>query len=124
MGIWTGAYVAYGVEVPGGAYAPEPLEEGMYRDEAVDRALSVPAVRAVCPDVGHLSAGAYDQHRFFLVTACHTAGLGEVEWLPMERGTQEVLWTLQLRRALTLLGWAHHWPDLEEPRWFVVTDQS
>ena len=54
MGFSHEAYVAYGVRVPVGPYVSD--DAGLYPSEQVDQALSVPTVRAFCPDVGHLEA--------------------------------------------------------------------
>lgn len=118
MGFSHDAYVAYGVRIPLGAYQSD--DEGLYPSEVVDLVLSVPTVKAYCPDVGHLQAGAYDEDFFFLVTKCDSAALGEYTRITYDDTDAD--WDIQLERVVEVAGWRHL--DLEPPSWFVVADMS
>lgn len=120
MGFSHEAYVAYGVRVPVGPYVSD--DAGLYPSEQVDQALSVPTLRAFCPDVGHLEAGDYDRDMFFVVTKCDSAELGTYTRITYGDDTQD--WDVQLERFLDVMGWSRLFPDLEPPGWFVVADCS
>lgn len=115
------AYVAYGIEIPISPYGYD--DSGCNAAEIVDKTLAVETVKAACPNVGHLQAGAYDLDRFFLVTSCHEAEIGQVRFvgaaIQTERG-----WDEQIKTALQALGWDLLYPDLLEPDWFVICDES
>lgn len=120
MGFSHEAYVAYGVRVPVGPYQYD--DTGRSPGEQVDQALSVPTLRAFCPDVGHLEAGDYDADFFFVVTKCDSAELGTYTRITPDEDTRD--WDVQLERFLEVMGWARLFPDLEAPSWFVVADCS
>lgn len=119
MGYSTSAYVAYGVQVPVNPYRYDSNDRNP--GEQVDQALQVPTVKAACPDVGHLSAGKYDQHNFFLVTKCEEAGYEAAFVQDMAASTegQELIWDQQIMRLLEVMGWGGL-SDSFTIGWFVV----
>ncbi len=118
MGFSEEAYVAYGVHIPVDPHSYD--EADMSIGEQVDQALSVPTVKIACPEVGHLSAGDYDKDKFFLVTKCDSAQLGEYIRVSLGSGTED--WDRQLAHMIELMGWSNL--ELESPSWFVVADLS
>lgn len=118
MGYSQEAYVAYGVYIPLDPYAQD--EAGLLTTEQVDQALSVPTVKIECPEVGHLSAGDLDRDKFFLVTQCDSAELGQYIRLIPNVDTED--WNHQLAHLIDTMGWSGL--DLEPPSWFVVSDFS
>lgn len=120
MGFVQEAYVAYGVYIP--EISPHAYSEtaGMSVPEQVDQALSVPTVKTACPEVSHLSAGDYDEDKFFLVTKCDSAELGE--YIRITPGTNTERWDCQLTHFIEIMGWSKL--KLEPPTWFVVADLS
>ena len=110
------ACLAYGFRVPVGHHDQSAAE-------LVDGTLADPAVKSLCPDVGHLEAGTLNRKYFFLVTACESADLGS--FTPVDPTGSEHLkggWDSQLRCLLVFLGW--HRYDLEPPGWFLVCDEN
>lgn len=119
MGYSTSAYVAYGVRIPLSPYVYDENERNV--GEQVDQVLSVQTVKAACPDVGHMTAGAYDQHEFFLTTAFHEAGY-EAQWvsdLADSSENQELSWERQLMHLIEVMGWTGL-ADSFQVGWFVV----
>jgi hypothetical protein len=118
MGYSTDAYLAYGVRVPVNPYHYD--ENGRNPGEQVDQALSVPTLKEVAPDVGHLSAGAYDRDSFFLVTFCESAGYEPkfLDDVPMTEAG-EASWERQLLAVLEHMGW-NGLVDAWRPGWFVI----
>jgi hypothetical protein len=104
MAIWTTAYLAYGLEIP-------------TRDtDELDRTLG-----PLNSEVGHLEAGPYDRDRLYLVTACHSADLGEPETLDIPHNeAQYRTWDDQLRTALTALGL----PTDQPFTWHLIANQD
>jgi hypothetical protein len=120
MGFSHEAYVAYGVRIPVHPYHYDDTGRGP--GEQVDQALSVPTLKAFCPEVGHLQAGDYDADFFFVVTKCDSATLGAYTRIVPDEDTRD--WDVQLERFLEVMGWDRLFPDLEPPSWFVVADMS
>jgi hypothetical protein len=104
MSIWTSAYLAYGFEIP------------KTDEDALDTALG-----GLDGDVGHLSVGAYDRERLYLVTACHEAELGSPETVDLNLSAeQRADWDRQLEAALSALGM----PFGATPAWHLIAAQS
>lgn len=120
------AYVAYGVHIPVNPYRSD--DTGLFPDEQVDKALSVPTVKAACPDVGHIQAGDYDRDRFFLVTKCEEAEPGSYtrigrDTLGRSTSDDELSWDRQILHLIEIMGWSGL-ADGFEPGWFVISDCS
>lgn len=126
MSISHGSYLAYGLRVSINPY--EYNDEGLTPGEQVGQALSVPTVRATCPDVGHLQAGAYDDDMFFLTTECHTAEIAEVHWIGSgsdgNAQAKRLDWDRQLYRMVEIMGWRELICKPHTAGWFIVTDES
>lgn len=104
MSIWTSAYLAYGFEIPA------------TDEDALDAALG-----GFDGDVGHLSAGAYDRERLYLVTACHEAELGSPESVALNLSAeQRADWDRQLEAALNALDL----PAGAKPAWLLIAAKS
>jgi hypothetical protein len=123
MGFSHEAYVAYGVRIPVHPYRSDGT--GRTPGEQVDQALSVPTVKAACPDVGHLEAGDYDRDSFFLVTKCESAGYTPkfISDLVDSTENEELSWERQLLHLIEIMGW-NSLADAYAPGWFVVADCS
>lgn len=103
MGIWTSAYVAYGVQIPDTDV--EMMEAGTY-----------PA------GVGYLHAGGYDREMTFITAYCESADIGDVQRFRPQDYTADTyaMWNAGIRDAAASIG-----VELtEDPGWFVVPDQS
>lgn len=123
MGFSYAAYVAYGVRIPVNPYSYD--DNGRPPAEQVDQALSVPTVKAACPDVGHMQAGAYDNDVFFIVTKCESAGY-EPTWihdLVNSSEADELSWDRQILHLIEIMGWSGL-ADSFQPGWFVISDCS
>lgn len=113
MSIFRSSYLAYGIRLP---------DEGSLYDaqEVIEQTLSVSTVKEACPDVGHFTAGAYDEHSLYLVTEFHAANY-EPTWINVDWDLQQS-WDRQLRRALEVLGWTRVLETFE-PGWFVIKSE-
>ncbi|MCX5197196.1 hypothetical protein OOK31_25415 [Streptomyces sp. NBC_00249] len=103
MSIWTTAYLAYGQQIPD------------TDTDVLDAVLG-----RLDGGVGHLSAGAYDRERLYLVTGCHSAELGTPETVEVPRVEDAYhVWDEELRTALAALGIE------EQPfAWHLIAAQS
>lgn len=115
MSMWHATYLAYGLHVPVDAYGGEC--------DRADETLGRPAVKRLCPDVGHLTAGGYDEDMFFLVAKVIRVELGNYLRIGKEYGELEAGWDCQLREAVQELGYTQY-TGLEEPGWLVIPDVS
>jgi hypothetical protein len=113
MGMSHSTYFAYGVRIGTDEYGWQSSEHAE---------TELPKVKDSCPDVGHLSAGDYDQDMFFLVTECTEIKLGEFEHVTPTRvsAEQQAGWDRQLTEAAKALGYS----DVSAPGWFAVPDCS
>jgi hypothetical protein len=104
MGIYTSAYVAYGVQIPD--TDSETLEDATFPE-----------------GVGYLHAGGYDRNLTFLVTYCEAADLGDTHRFNPREVTDEqyAAWDESLRVTAYAMEIG---ATLHEPCWFVVPDQS
>lgn len=125
MGFGHEAYVAYGVRIPVNPYHYHSNEDHLFADEQVTKALSVPTVKAACPDVGYLQAGNYDQDHFFLVTKCESAGYEPKFLDDMANSTEneELSWERQILHLIEVMGWSGL-ADSYQPGWFIIADLS
>ncbi|MFH9430257.1 hypothetical protein ACH4JZ_18440 [Streptomyces sp. NPDC017615] len=117
MGFHHSTYFAYGVhvEIPEDEYAPA-------RAERINEQLLAAAER--CPDVGTLTAGAYDADRLFLATHCDEVKLGYFAHVTPEAFPPEQVanWTHQLAQAVHALGIP---PEQHSaPGWICVPDMA
>lgn len=113
MGFSRSTYFAYGIRINTDQYAWE---------EADHAETELPKIKSACPDLGHLSAGDYDQDDFFLVTRCNTVELGTFIHVTPQTATPERIadWDRQLIAAAMALGYT----DTSAPGWLVVPDCS
>jgi hypothetical protein len=107
MGMWTSAYLAYGIEIP-------------HTDEdTIDAKLNGTTV-----GVSHLNAGDYDHDKTYLVTACEDAELGTPATLDLGAhytdDNPEGRWNQMLDHAVGVLGVT----PLGEPGWLLIADVS
>ncbi|WP_424862121.1 hypothetical protein [Streptomyces sp. MMS24-I29] len=114
MGFHHSTYFAYGLRIPTAAH---PWAE----TDRIDTALAT--VKFLCPDVGHLTAGAYDRDMLFLVTECDEVGLGTYGRATTATAEQRADWDRQLAQAVDHLGYGHI-RDLDAPGWICVPDVS
>ncbi|MDK0520366.1 hypothetical protein [Streptomyces sp. ML-6] len=114
MGYITSTYLAYGLRIPTDAH---PWHES----GRIDAGLTT--IRDLCPDVGHLTAGQYDQDMVFLVTQYTEIELGTYGRTTTATAEQVADWNRQLANAVDHLGYGHI-RDLDAPGWIAIPDVS
>lgn len=114
MGMYHSTYFAYGIHIPvdGPAWS---------ETDRIDTELA--AVKDLCPDVGHLTAGDYDRDMLFLVTESDEIELGKYGRATTATPEQRADWDRQLANAVDHLGYGHL-RDLEAPGWLCIPDLS
>ncbi|MFI2426550.1 hypothetical protein ACH5A7_21045 [Streptomyces sp. NPDC018955] len=114
MGMYHSTYFAYGLHIPvdGPAWA---------ETDRIDSELA--KLKDRCPDVGHLSAGHYDDDMVFLVTKTDEVRLGSYGRANLATDEERAAWNLQLAHAVVALGY-DELPDLAEPGWLCIPDLS
>lgn len=107
MGMWTTAYLAYGIEIP---YTSE---------DAIEEKLSGQTV-----GVSYLNAGHYDHDKTYLVTACFDAELGKPSEVDLGEhyadGDPTGRWNQMLDHAVGKVGVE----PIGEPGWLLIADVS
>lgn len=117
MGFSRSTYFGYGVHVQ--------LVEGRHAwAEAEHCEEQIPQHKAQIPDVGHLTAGDYDNDQLFLMTECAEVEYGEWQHVTPQSHTAEQLaaWDRQLSDAVDLLGYGNR--AVSAPGWLCIPDLS
>ncbi|MFG2225356.1 hypothetical protein [Streptomyces sp. NPDC048644] len=112
MGYYHSSYFAYGLRIPTDAHLWDETDR-------IDRVLAT--IKDRCPNVGHLTAGAYDDDMLFLVAECNAVSLGEYGRAASATAEQRASWDHQLAHAVHHLGYGSI-SGLEAPGWLCVPD--